>query len=92
MSRIKVSGPKPTIKERLANKIEESFKEYNAFVDPRDLHVNRGATKYNDWCSWTGIVYNIPGVTSISSYTTMTELVKKKEPLVFIDKLTGELA
>ena len=64
------------IKNALADLILDLLPEGSG-VDVESLRVNRGGNQYNDWCSWTGIVYLPDGrKKDICSWETMTELVK----------------
>jgi len=64
------------LKEKLAVIIEAYFGEGSICV-PDKLKVNRGANRYNDWCSWTGRVTLVDGrEISICSWDTMAFLVK----------------
>lgn len=56
-------------------------------IDPNQLYVNRGASIYNDWCSWHGCVYSPDGTKyDICSWVSMGKLVKQ-DKIGFVGEL-----
>lgn len=76
-------------RERLAVMIEDLLgDEYTC--DPNDLQVNRGCSKYNDWCSWTGTAYNKHDrkyFIQVCSWDSMKEIIKHKRIVLVSGKL-----
>jgi hypothetical protein len=73
-----------SIKQRLADRVNKDLNLTTLF-EAKDFNRNRGANRFNDWCSWTAR----SGSNEICSWNSMTELLKKKDPLVFIGKNKG---
>lgn len=54
-------------------------------IDENDFIVNRGSNRYNDWCSWTGCVWQGRTRYDVCSWDTMTALVNHGKLAVVSD-------
>ncbi len=68
-----------SIKQRLADRVNKDLK-LPVLFEAADFSRNFGARATNDWCLWTATAGSI----QLASWTSMTELVKQKEPLHFV--------